>query len=87
MKNKRQILIDFCEFMHSGVYDSHNTTHGQDVDAFLESINDAQIESQNVSKNEPTQEFTFNMSCIHCGKNISETNMPYDKCKHVFKGK
>ena len=35
--NRRELLLAFCEFMHNGTYDSHNTTHAQDVDAFLES--------------------------------------------------
>lgn len=35
--NRRELLLAFCQFMHSGTYDSHNTTHSQDIDAFLES--------------------------------------------------
>jgi hypothetical protein len=37
VSNQRELLLAFCEFMHGGTYDSHNTTHSQDVDAFLES--------------------------------------------------
>lgn len=35
--NRKELLLAFCEFMCSGTYDSDNTTHSQDVDAFLES--------------------------------------------------
>lgn len=34
-ENQRKLLLGFCEFMYGGSYDSHNTTHSQDVDAYL----------------------------------------------------
>lgn len=37
VEKQKELLLSFCEFLHSGTYDSHNTTFEEDVNAFIES--------------------------------------------------
>ena len=53
MKNKRQTLIDFQHFLIlDGQLDINNDEVIRNAEIFEKSIDNAQIESQNVSKNE-----------------------------------